>query len=115
LLRVALNLCRDWADRRRMAIGLPDDLEAVSTCAEGGEEILEALSDGELAARLRACIDQLPPMYRAVITLRYTEELSYREIADALDLPLNTVRTHLRRARARLQALLVESNSETDD
>jgi RNA polymerase sigma-70 factor (ECF subfamily) len=40
------------------------------------------------------------------VTLRYTEELSYEEIALTLNLPLNTVRTHLRRAKARLRELL---------
>jgi RNA polymerase sigma-70 factor (ECF subfamily) len=38
-----------------------------------------------------------------VIALRYEAELSYEEIARSLDLPLNTVRTHLRRARQLLR------------
>ncbi|MBU2259790.1 hypothetical protein KKC44_04250 [Patescibacteria group bacterium] len=41
-----------------------------------------------------------------VISLFYWEELSYEEIADILKLPLNTVRTHLKRAKEQLNAFL---------
>jgi RNA polymerase sigma-70 factor (ECF subfamily) len=43
-----------------------------------------------------------------VVTLRYTEELSYEEIAAVLKLPVNTVRTHLFRAKAMLRKALAE-------
>lgn len=53
-------------------------------------------------------MEQLPPLYRAVIALRYDAELSYEEIATALGMPLNTVRTRLHRAKAYLRTLLME-------
>jgi len=55
---------------------------------------------------LRDAVDVLPVMYRTVITLRYVEEFSYAEIALTLNLPINTVRTHLRRAKSQLRELL---------
>jgi len=50
--------------------------------------------------------DALPEAYRKVILLRYTDELSYDEIATALELPLGTVKTLLHRAHRRLRATL---------
>jgi RNA polymerase sigma-70 factor (ECF subfamily) len=40
--------------------------------------------------------------------LRYLQELSYQEIADTLELPLNTVKSYLFRARQQLQELLYD-------
>jgi RNA polymerase sigma-70 factor (ECF subfamily) len=50
----------------------------------------------------------LPEKYRTVVTLHYNEQLSYEEIAAVLNLPLNTVRTHLARAKDRLKAALID-------
>ncbi len=48
-------------------------------------------------------IEQLPPRYRAVITLFYLHELSYQEIAEVTGLPMGTVKTHLFRAKEMLR------------
>ncbi len=77
-----------------------------------GDTALEQLSQAELQARVQAAIDKLSPMYRTVIILRYSQDLSYEEIARVLELPLNTVRTHLRRAKARLNELLREESGK---
>lgn len=51
---------------------------------------------------IQDAIDALPEKYHRVIVLRHQEELSYKEIAEELDLPLGTVKAHLYRARERL-------------
>lgn len=51
---------------------------------------------------LERMLRELPQEYREVIDLYYNSELSYLEIAEVLQLPLNTVKTKLRRARLRL-------------
>ncbi|GIQ62260.1 hypothetical protein PACILC2_08280 [Paenibacillus cisolokensis] len=58
------------------------------------------------AKDIRDAIDRLPEHHRAVVVLRYLQDFSYNEIADSLDLPLNTVKSYLFRARQQLQALL---------
>lgn len=112
LLQIVWNLCRDWAAKRQgvdiVSLDAEDDSSPGET-ASSGDEVWTALSERELSERIRMKWEQLPPTYRAVIALRYTEGLSYQEMATALGLPLNTVRTHLRRAKARLRALLQES------
>ena len=117
LFRVAVNLCRDLARKKHPV--LFSELNSVSARADGAETVdaSEAIEDGspplwerlekeELGLRLNAAIDALPLVYKAVITLRFTEEFSYEEIAQTLDLPLNTVRTHLRRAKQQLRLRL---------
>ncbi len=54
--------------------------------------------DPLLERRLRALIAQLPAPARAVVVLRYQEDLDPLEIAETLAMPLNTVKSHLRRS-----------------
>ncbi len=78
------------------------------------EEVAEASTDpapGDpwLSARLRRLVAALPPKPRMVVILRFQEDLELREIADTLEMPLNTVKSCLRRALAVLQAKLARS------
>ena len=56
--------------------------------------------------RVRRAVEKLDPVDREVLMLREFEQLSYAEIADLLQLPLNTVRSRLFRARTALRNLL---------
>jgi len=51
-------------------------------------------------------IESLPPHYRIVVMLRHQQDLSYEEIAEALNLPLGTVKARIHRARALLRQRL---------
>jgi len=55
---------------------------------------------------VRRAVEKLDPMDREILLLREFEQLSYAEIADLLDLQLNTVRSRLFRARTALRNLL---------
>lgn len=57
---------------------------------------------------LREAIRGLPPEYRIVVVLADVQGLSYREIAEAVGIPIGTVRSRLARGRARLQEALWE-------
>lgn len=61
-------------------------------------------ADPELHARLRAAVQALPDDYRAVVQQRFFEDRLPVAIADALGVPIETVRTRLRRALDRLRA-----------
>lgn len=95
-------------DRRTLSIDAPipgtDDLYA----APSGREVdpAEGAHQREFLARVRACVQELPDEFRAVVVLRDMEALSYEEIAVALDLPIGTVRSRIHRGRLLLQERL---------
>jgi RNA polymerase sigma-70 factor (ECF subfamily) len=59
-----------------------------------------------LESRLRDLVAELTPNARMVVILRYQEDLEPAEIAETLGMPLNTVKSHLRRSLAALRAKL---------
>jgi len=115
LLRIAVNVCRDRA--RKYQPLLFADLAQANADGTGMDEILtddapelwENVVEQELHTRVRTALEALPPHYQTVLTLRYVEDLSYQEIAHVLDLPINTVRTHLRRGKQCLRARIQEN------
>ncbi|MCI0478031.1 MAG: sigma-70 family RNA polymerase sigma factor [Anaerolineales bacterium] len=112
LFRVAVNLCHDLARKKRPA--LFSDLDTrddatVETLADDAPALWEQIADAELRARVNTALGDLPAPYQTALVLRYVEEFSYEEIAHALNLPLNTVRTHLRRAKQQLRLKLQEA------
>lgn len=115
IFRIAVNQCRDLMRKHRPLVftDLEDDsAQIVDAIIDDQPEPWESLAQAELETRLRHAIDQLPAKFQTVILLRYFEDLSYEDIAWALDLPLNTVRTFLHRAKAQLRkALAPESQS----
>jgi RNA polymerase sigma-70 factor (ECF subfamily) len=58
--------------------------------------------------QLRAALAELPEPYRSVLVLREIRDLQYKEIADMLELPINTVKTHVHRGRKLLRQRLRE-------
>lgn len=74
-----------------------------SAAAADPQEIHAALEWREVVWGL---VDGLPEKYRVVITLYYQQERTYEEIAQILQMPLNTVKTHLSRARQMLATRL---------
>lgn len=61
--------------------------------------------------RLQDALTELPDDYRVVVLMFYFEELSYREIADQLQLPIGTVMSRLSRAKAQLRSKLAGSTA----
>jgi RNA polymerase sigma-70 factor (ECF subfamily) len=59
-----------------------------------------------LREELEAAISELPDKFKEPLVLREYEGLSYQAIADVLDLPINTVRTRILRARRSLRERL---------
>lgn len=117
LLRITLNLCRTLHARRRpltFSELTDDDSEPFELTDESPlpHDWAELQETRELVRRAMA---DLSPAYRAVLTLRYNEDLSYEEIAGVLELPLNTVRTHLFRAKEQLRLRLAEWMQENEN
>ena len=69
----------------------------------------QAVNDQQLRAVLERAIDSLPDDFRAVFVLRAVEQMSGAETAQCLDIPEETVKTRLHRARLRLQEVIVHA------
>ena len=75
---------------------------------------LEQLQADELAGRLRTVLATLPPKWAQAFCLRTFDELSYEQIAEAMDVPAAQVGVLLHRCRARLRELLDASEVHHD-
>jgi len=96
-MRTAYRLMRG----RHPEAPLPDLLPAASTPAPG-----EKAERSEFLNRLDAAFRRLEAREAALLRLSYYEKMSYREIADALGLPMNSVSPLLIRAKEKLKKLL---------
>jgi RNA polymerase sigma-70 factor, ECF subfamily len=82
--------------RQRERQGQKLSLEVLGDVPEGRAP--ESGADPLAASRLYQLLMQLPPDARAVVLLRYQDDLDPLDIAAALDMPVNTVKSHLRRS-----------------
>jgi RNA polymerase sigma-70 factor (ECF subfamily) len=105
---------RNWVYRIAINAAL-DTLRAVRQEQEPVDEDTAAAADdrpetlverAEQAEEVRQAVLSLPPASRAVLVLREYEGLSYREIADTLDIPIGTVMSRLSYARGCLRQAL---------
>ena len=107
LRAVAINAARTAARRRRVraqVVSTGDERLLEGPGREAGEE-----GDGrEEGRRLMEIARGLPPEYREPLMLRAVRGLSYRQIADALELPITTVETRLARARRMVRDAMIE-------
>ncbi len=110
LYKIASNLCIDHLRSRKAKGALSLDVEL----AEGREPAADARSCGPEEAAMRdsvkdvvqRAIKNLPERYRLVVTMRHLQDMSVEEIAQALNMPTGTVKTHLFRAREMLRERL---------
>jgi RNA polymerase sigma-70 factor (ECF subfamily) len=103
LYRIVTNLCysRLTSLRRQLLDTGGDDVDALAS--PSSQDPPAAIEAAERRAFLHRQIGALPDKYQLVVTLFYLQEFSYQEIAQVLNLPLGTVKTHLFRARERLK------------
>ncbi len=100
--RIVTNICIDKFRRKRPSVSI-DEHELVF---EAGDNVETEVLSSYAAEEIREAIGKLPDHHRSVVVLRYLQDFSYNEIAESLNLPLNTVKSYLFRARQQLQTLL---------
>ena len=105
LYRIAYNLSMNWSERRAGRETQLDDSLAETLAAP--PDLADELYERELIlARITEILEEIPLKYKVVIKLYYFEEKSYQEIADALDIPINTVKIQLLRAKEHIRKRL---------
>ena len=87
-------------DKRHEAVPL-EEADGVASDSVDADPLLER--------RLRILLQQLPPAPRAVLLLRYQEDLEPTEIARTLSMSINTVKSHLKRSLAMLRECIGET------
>jgi RNA polymerase sigma-70 factor (ECF subfamily) len=100
IYRIVVNECLNLLRARRPA----DDL---SPALAAGDTPFDVAANGERARQVQQALLRLTPDARAVIVMRHFGDLSYDEIAAALNLPSKTVKSRLYAARQRLGELLL--------
>ena len=98
VLRIARNTCIDELRRRkRRAWDEPGEI------VDHQPSPLESTSAIQRSQQLHAAIQELSPLYREVLIMYHFEHMKYREIAEALELPIGTVMNRIFRARQKLR------------
>ena len=96
ILSIASHYCIDMLRRRKPSV----DLETIAFWKQSDQpEPEERALTGEVRDEVRELLNKLPDKYRGVTILRYWNDLSYDEIAQATGLSVATVKTRLFRAR----------------
>ena len=111
LFRIAGNLARDLhrQQKRRGPTASLDgadgdrDFDVAQPRDASDGSLANALANVEQESRLRECLERLPEQDREIVLLRHFSELSFREIAEMLGVPLGTARARGHRALARLR------------
>jgi RNA polymerase sigma-70 factor (ECF subfamily) len=119
ILRIAHNTAIDHLRKLKLPV-VSFDLET------SGRDLRDLLVDQseatpyehaegvDLARDLERALCQLRPEYRRLIVLRYQQDQAYEEIAETLQLPLGTVKSHLHRARLELARLMTTAGWAPD-
>jgi RNA polymerase sigma-70 factor (ECF subfamily) len=108
LYRIATNKALDFLRRRRIefrTFTYEEDMP-IETVANGSVPGDEAIAEKLNWEMVETCMEKLDSRYKAVLFLRYKDGLAYREIAEALDIPMGTVKVLLHRGRNELKRLV---------
>ncbi len=100
LYRIVHNEAMNSVKKYRLEVPLLESVDIASS-----EDIEDAFIKKELVADVVSCLDQLPAIYSAPLTLYFIEERSYEEISDILQIPLGTVGTRVSRAKRLMKQL----------
>src|SRR5262247_1188200 len=97
LYRIVANVCIQEQGRARPHVSLDDERTGVRPAAAD-----RRFGDLELRDRLEKAIARLPANYRLLVAAHYLEGIQYEDLAEALQLPLGTLKTQLYRAKQQL-------------
>lgn len=103
LRRTALNLCTDILRKRK--IEWVSENEELELTDPGGDPLKDVVNR-ERSLLLRKALNRLPEKLRIAVVLKDIEGLTYREISELLNRPVNTVKSDVFKGRRMLQRIL---------
>lgn len=95
LYRLVVNACMDVARSRKADPVISDRSRMEAFAAPGSPE--EDYARAQMANSVRVAVSALPPKFRIAVLLRYFEDLSYEQMAKALDCSMGTIASRLSR------------------
>lgn len=98
MYRVTCSVCLTELNRRKRRGEV--ELSPANTASVSPEEVTD------LPEHIRRCVAKLPDRYAAIITLYYLQGVCYEDIAQALEIPMGTLKTWMFRARKQLKAIV---------
>ncbi|MCQ2177689.1 MAG: RNA polymerase sigma factor [Bacteroidales bacterium] len=105
----ALDILEQESRKRRTYVPLDDDSRQMPLLDERSGSIdtpLDKIIKTEDDAINLSCIEKLPDLYREIAYKRLVDGLQYKEIAEELNMELNTVRTRIRRAKSMIDKIM---------
>jgi RNA polymerase sigma-70 factor (ECF subfamily) len=101
---ITKNVCLDYLKKKNRPLTFSElDNEANNwgfsdSLVDKTPSVLEEIKNGEGVKALNFAVEELSPIYRSTVNLRYNEDLKFREIAELLNESVDTVKTRHRRA-----------------
>lgn len=123
--QITYNTCLHYLEKKQLVLVDPAEPRPDNASEEGRRappplvadkdyDPETALLGHDLTGILNTAIEQLPPLYRTLISLYHQQELSYEEIAQITSLPDGTVKNYLFRARKLLKQHLLATYQRDD-
>jgi RNA polymerase sigma-70 factor, ECF subfamily len=114
LIRIAANACYDeirrWKRKRQIPlVPLDDDGDEVESpywVADQGPSVEEIVERDEFGERVQSLLDELPFVLKTAVLMIDFQEMDYAEAAQALGIPMGTLKSRLVRGRLKLRSLL---------
>jgi RNA polymerase sigma-70 factor (ECF subfamily) len=103
IYRIVANVCSEARGRTRVEVPLDPggDGRRIEPASQD-----EAFAGIEVRDRIEKALAQLPEPYRMIVAAHHLQGMQYEALAEALNMPLGTVKTHLHRAKRRLREIL---------
>ncbi|GDX40209.1 RNA polymerase sigma factor [Armatimonadota bacterium] len=109
--RIALNHCLEFQRKRRF-VSVPIEENLMLRNDDRQADPLEFTHQKQIARQVEEALNSLSPLHRDVVVLHELQGLTYQEVADALDVPVGTVKSRLSNAFRRLRDRLAGSMCE---
>ena len=116
LFQIAINLCRDrlrrMKHRSHLSLNAPamaqndGDIELQDLISDPSQGIVENFESRELESLIKVAISSLPEEEHLVVVMKEYQGMQYSEIAEVLNCPIGTLKSHNYRAHQKLKKIL---------